>query len=189
MASVQSNKDVEDQNQVNVSHDALFVGIYDGFKGNTAALYIHRHIFRALFRGIRLNDNHMTVIILREVVAEIENGFHDFARNIYEQNHQWVKIGLVSSGCLICIIWKGILYLANVGNSRAVLGSIKGDRYKRLRVMQMVRDHSCESPYVQNELHAMHPHDENICEFTQVRHISEYQVYPSHEYYSNKDPS
>ncbi|CAI8614100.1 unnamed protein product [Vicia faba] len=189
MASVQSNKDLEDQNQVDVSHDALFVGIYDGFKGNSAALYIRRNIFRALLRRIELNDNHMTVNILREVVAEIENGFQDFARNIYEENHQRVEIGLVSSGCLICIIWKGILYLANVGNSRAVLGSIKGDRYKRLRVMQMVRDHSCENPDIQDELQAMYPRDPHICEFTQVHHISEYQVYPAHEYYSNKDPS
>ncbi|KAL5059473.1 hypothetical protein RYX36_031077 [Vicia faba] len=132
MASVQSNKDLEDQNQVDVSHDALFVGIYDGFKGNSAALYIRRNIFRALL---------------------------------------------------------SILYLANVGNSRAVLGSIKGDRYKRLRVMQMVRDHSCENPDIQDELQAMYPHDPHICEFTQVHHISEYQVYPAHEYYSNKDPS
>lgn len=48
MASVQSNKDMKDRNQVDVSHDALFVGIYDGFKGHTAVSYIRTHIFRTL---------------------------------------------------------------------------------------------------------------------------------------------
>ncbi|KAI5426873.1 probable protein phosphatase 2C 43 [Lathyrus oleraceus] len=190
MASVQSNKDMEDHNQVDVSHGALFVGIYDGFKGNNAASYIRRHIFRALLRRIELNDNQMTVAILREVVEEIENGFLEYATNTYEQNQHQVGIGLVSSGCLICIIWRGILYLANVGNSRAVLGSKERvGPFKRFRVEQLVRDHSCDNPDIQNELHAMHPDDKNICEFSEVRPITDYQVYPLHEYYSSKDPS
>ncbi|GAU31489.1 hypothetical protein TSUD_332640 [Trifolium subterraneum] len=45
MAAVQANKDMEDQSQVEVGTDALFVGVYDGHKGNTTAIYIKDRIF------------------------------------------------------------------------------------------------------------------------------------------------
>ncbi|CAK8543361.1 unnamed protein product [Lathyrus sativus] len=169
MASVQSNKDMEDHSHVDVGLDALFVGIYDGFKGDTAAIYIRRHIFKALLRRITENNNNMTVTILREVVEEIESGFIEFARTSFEQQHQ-EQIGLVSSGCLICIIWRGTLYVANVGDSRAVLGSRMGvGPFKRLCVKQMVRVHNCENSDIKKELRKWHPDDNLIYELNELR--------------------
>ncbi|PNX66998.1 putative protein phosphatase 2C 68-like protein [Trifolium pratense] len=48
MAAVQANKDMEDQSQVEVGTDALFVGVYDGHKGDAASIYIIDHIFTEL---------------------------------------------------------------------------------------------------------------------------------------------
>jgi hypothetical protein len=48
MAAVQANMDMEDQSQVEVGTDALFVGVYDGHKGDTAAIYLRNHFFREL---------------------------------------------------------------------------------------------------------------------------------------------
>ncbi|KAL5059474.1 hypothetical protein RYX36_031078 [Vicia faba] len=169
MAAVQSNEDMEDHSHVDVGHDALFVGIYDGFKGDTAAIYIRKHMFKALLRRITENNNNMTVTILREVVEEIENGFMEFARSSFEHQHQ-EQIGLVSSGCLICIIWRGTLYLANVGDSRAVLGSRRGvGPFKRLCVKQMVRVHNCENSDIRKELRTWHPDDNLIYELNELR--------------------
>ncbi|CAL5193553.1 unnamed protein product [Lathyrus oleraceus] len=182
MAAVQANKDMEDHSHVEVSHDAIFVGIYDGFKGNTAATYIRSHVFQALLRRIMENNNNMTVAILREVIEEIESGFMEYARSSFEHQHR-EQIGLVSSGCLICFIWRGTLYLANVGDSRAVLGSEKDiGPFKRLRVKQMVRDHNCDNSDVQKELRALHPDDNLIYEFSEMYH-------PNVDYHANKDPS
>ncbi|CAI8614099.1 unnamed protein product [Vicia faba] len=182
IAAVQSNKDMEDHSHVDVSHDAIFVGIYDGFKGNTAATYIRRHIFQGLLRRIMENNNNMTVAILREVVEEIESGFMEFARTSFEHQHQ-EHIALVSSGCLICFIWRGIVYLANVGDSRAILCSEKDvGPFKRLRVKQMVRDHNCDNSDIQKELRKLHPDDEPIYEFSELYH-------PDENYHANKDPS
>jgi pyruvate dehydrogenase phosphatase len=45
MAAVKANMDMEDQSQVEVGTDALFVGVYDGHKGDTTAIYLRDHIF------------------------------------------------------------------------------------------------------------------------------------------------
>jgi len=105
----------------------------------------------------------MTENILREVVEEIETGFMAYAEGEYQQHHQ-SQIALVSSGCLICIIWKGTLYLANVGNSRAILGSRKGfGPFKRWDVKQMLRDHDCNNLEIRTELARLHPEEEQVC--------------------------
>lgn len=105
----------------------------------------------------------MSVNILRQVVSETEAGFIKFATNHYEQ-HRQSKISFVCSGCLICIIWRGTIYIANVGDSRAILGSHKSvGPIKRLRVKQMVRDHNCDNLDIRDELAALHPDDNQIC--------------------------
>ncbi|GAU31488.1 hypothetical protein TSUD_332630 [Trifolium subterraneum] len=108
MAAVQANMDMEDQSQVEVGTDALFVGVYDGHKGNTTAIYVKDRIF---------------VEILRT------------------------------------------LFVANVGNSRAILGSLKGiGPFKSLVVKQLVRDHNFQNQDIQQELTGLHPdHNNRSC--------------------------
>jgi len=98
----------------------------------------------------------MSLDILRKVVSEIETGFIEFARRHFVQHGQ-PKIGIVS----ICIIERRTLYLANVGNSRAILGSKMGiGPFKKLCVKQMARDHK----NIRDELAALH--DDNwICNY------------------------
>ncbi|WJX84031.1 [pyruvate dehydrogenase (acetyl-transferring)]-phosphatase [Trifolium repens] len=59
MAAVKANMDMEDQSQVEVGTDALFVGVYDGHKGDTTAIYLRDHIFREILGRIQQNIKHM----------------------------------------------------------------------------------------------------------------------------------
>ncbi|GAU13602.1 hypothetical protein TSUD_347060 [Trifolium subterraneum] len=164
MAAVQANMNMEDQSQVEVGTDALFVGVYDGHKGDTASIYLRNHIFSELLRLIQQkNNNNMNESILRQVIDQMEKGFIEFARNSFEQQHQ-LQNSFVSSGCLICIIWKGKLFVANVGNSRAILGSQKGiGQIKKLVVKQMCRDHNFLNIDIQQELDELHPDNNRSC--------------------------
>ncbi|KAK2363505.1 Protein phosphatase 2C family protein [Trifolium repens] len=158
MAAVKANMDMEDQSQVEVGTDALFVGVYDGHKGDTTAIYLRDHIFGEILGRIpqTTNDPKYFIVlavenILRQGVAEMERGFIEFAINSFEQQHE-IQNSFVSSGCLICIIWKGRLFVANVGDSRAILGSKKSiGPFKRLVPEQIVRDHNFLNPDIQQE--------------------------------------
>jgi pyruvate dehydrogenase phosphatase len=92
--------------------------------------------------------------ILRQGVAEMERGFIEFAINSFEKQHE-IQNSFVSSGCLICLIWRGRLFVANVGDSRAILGSQKSigpfKRFKKLVPEQIVRDHNFLNPDIQQE--------------------------------------
>ena len=67
---------------------------------------------------------------------------------------------MVSSSCLFCIIWNRKLYVANVGDSRAVMGSSR--LFDTLRVQKLVRDHNAGNKHVQDELARLHPDDPDI---------------------------
>jgi serine/threonine protein phosphatase PrpC len=101
--------------------------------------------------------------ILREVISEIEAKFIEFARDGYENGQ--LDMSVVNSGCLICILWRGKVYIVNVGGSRAVIVSHKGvNSTKRLHVDQIVRDHHCANFHVQEELAEKYRYDaDDIC--------------------------
>jgi pyruvate dehydrogenase phosphatase len=62
--------------------------------------------------------NNMSENILRQVVVGMEE---TFMTGVEESNQQQPELAIVGSSCLFCIVWRGTLYIANVGDSRAVL--------------------------------------------------------------------
>ncbi|XP_045794211.1 probable protein phosphatase 2C 43 isoform X3 [Trifolium pratense] len=115
MANAQANTIMEDQSQVEVaSHNALYLGVYDGHGGVEASLYVLNNLFNNLLFG---------------------------------------------SCCLAGVLWKGVLYVANLGDSRAVIGSVVD---KRVSAVQLTRDHNCNDPGIRQELKSMHPGDDTI---------------------------
>ncbi|XP_045794212.1 probable protein phosphatase 2C 43 isoform X4 [Trifolium pratense] len=71
----------------------------------------------------------------------------------------YCTIGKVGSCCLAGVLWKGVLYVANLGDSRAVIGSVVD---KRVSAVQLTRDHNCNDPGIRQELKSMHPGDDTI---------------------------
>ncbi|KAI5426875.1 probable protein phosphatase 2C 43 [Lathyrus oleraceus] len=157
MAAVQANEDMEDFSQVEIDKEALFVGIYDGENGVIASEFLSQSLLPALLFLIKQNGENMSEDILRDVVDRMEKRFMLDADELHYHQPERVQ---ASSSCLCCIIWKGRLYIANLGDSRAVMGSL--GPFDILRVQQLVRDHNAGNRHIKVELARLHPDDPNI---------------------------
>ena len=69
-------------------------------------------------------------------------------------------IAAIGSCCLVGFIWQGTLYVANLGDSRAVIGSL--GRFNKIIAEQLTRDHNASMEEVRQELRSRHPDDSHI---------------------------
>ncbi|KAL8463858.1 hypothetical protein ACS0TY_033709 [Phlomoides rotata] len=99
----------------------------------------------------------MSEDVLRSAFSETENGFLTLVRRAYEIRPAIAAIG---SCCLVGVIWERRLYVANLGDSRAVMGSV--DRSNRVVAEQLTREHNASMEEVRKELHNLHPDDSQI---------------------------
>lgn len=155
-AVVQANEVLEDHSQVETGRNATFVGIYDGHGGPDASRFICDHLFRHLIRLARENGN-ISEDILRNTFSATEDGFLTLVRRSCGIKPAIASVG---SCCLIGVIWRGTLYVANLGDSRAVIGSL--DRSKKIVAEQLTRDHNVSIEDVREEVKSQHPDDPHI---------------------------
>ncbi|KAK2417236.1 Protein phosphatase 2C family protein [Trifolium repens] len=175
MAAVKANNVTEDRSQLHVGNKALFVGIYHGQNGHEASNFLSTNLCEDLIRNIvcvASVRNNMSENILRQLVAEMEERF---MTGVEESNQQQPELAIVGSSCLFCIVWRGRLYIANLGDSRAVLGYL--DPFNRLRDRKLVKDHSARNRHIKKELKKLHPKDPTIVTYNfgawRVRGVSE----------------
>lgn len=77
---------------------------------------------------------------------------------------QWLsepQIASVGSCCLVGIICAGLLYIANAGDSRVVLGR-QEKAVKVAKAIQLSSEHNASVESVREELHSLHPDDPQI---------------------------
>ncbi|KAL5713957.1 hypothetical protein ACHQM5_015983 [Ranunculus cassubicifolius] len=165
MAVVQANNLLEDHSQVESgslsTHEAgpygTFVGIYDGHGGPETARYINEHLFPHLKRFTSEHQT-MSVEVIRKAFQATEEGFLALVTK------QWPikpQIAAVGSCCLVGVVCDGTLYIANLGDSRAVLGRLVKATGEVLAV-QLSAEHNASIESVRQELHSMHPDDPQI---------------------------
>ncbi|KAG6571011.1 putative protein phosphatase 2C 60, partial [Cucurbita argyrosperma subsp. sororia] len=165
MAVVQANNLLEDQSQMesgNLSlHEAgpygTFVGVYDGHGGPETSRYVNDHLFQHLKR-FASEQQSMSVDVIRKAFQATEDGV------IAQVSKQWSMrplIAAVGSCCLVGVICGGTLYIANLGDSRAVLGRVVKATGEVLSV-QLSAEHNASIESVRQELRALHPDDPHI---------------------------
>lgn len=161
MALVQANNLLEDVSQVEaaplLSHSSstTFVGIYDGHGGPETAHFIAQHLFPNL-KKFATEQQTVSVDVIRKSYAATEEGFLNLVRK------QWLikpQLASVGSCCLVGIINEGVLYVANTGDSRAVLGRLERGVIK---AVQLSAEHNASIESVREELRQFHPDDPRI---------------------------
>lgn len=165
MAVIQANNLLEDHSQIESgslsSHESgpygTFVGIYDGHGGPETARYINDHLFHHLKR-FTSEQQSMSTDVIRKAFQATEEGFTSLVARQWSIRPQLAAVG---SCCLVGVICGGNLYIANLGDSRAVLGRLvkaTGD----VLAIQLSAEHNACIESVRQELHSLHPDDNQI---------------------------
>lgn len=100
----------------------------------------------------------MSVDVIRKAYEATEQGFLGVVAK------QWAvkpHIAAVGSCCLVGVVCEGRLYVANTGDSRAVLGKfIKATA--EVIALQLSAEHNVSIESVRQEMHSLHPDDSHI---------------------------
>ncbi|KAL3356636.1 hypothetical protein AABB24_017343 [Solanum stoloniferum] len=165
MAVVQANNLLEDQSQVESGCLGLndsgpygtFVGIYDGHGGPETSRFINDNLFQHLKRCTS-DQQTMSVEVIRKAFQATEEGFLSIVTRRWPTQPQ---IAAVGSCCLVGVICSGTLYVANLGDSRAVLGRLVKATGEILAI-QLSAEHNASIESVRQEMHSLHPDDSQI---------------------------
>ncbi|EEF37471.1 protein phosphatase 2c, putative [Ricinus communis] len=164
IAVVQANSLLEDQGQVFTSPSATYVGVYDGHGGPEASRFVAHHLFPFLHKFATEQGGLSTDVIRKAFDATEEEFLHLVKRSWTTQP----QIASVGSCCLVGAISNGVLYVANLGDSRAVLGKkvSQGKTSTSVVAERLSTDHNVSIEEVRKEVAALHPDDSHIVVYT-----------------------
>ncbi|KAK3232308.1 hypothetical protein Dsin_004189 [Dipteronia sinensis] len=170
MAVIQANNLLEDHSQLESGPlsslesgpQGTFVGIYDGHGGPEAARFVNKRLFdniKTIHGAEFTSENHgMSADVITKAFLETEEEFLTLVRNQWQIKPQIASVG---SCCLVGVICSGLLYIANAGDSRVVLGRLDDD-VKEVKAVQLSYEHNASIESVREELHSLHPDDPQI---------------------------
>ncbi|KAF3433815.1 hypothetical protein FNV43_RR24918 [Rhamnella rubrinervis] len=165
MAVIQANNLLEDHSQlesgpmssVESGPCGTFVGIYDGHGGPEASRFVNEHLFNNIKKFTSENQA-MSADVINKAFLATEEEFLSLVKK------QWVHkpmLASVGSCCLVGVICSGLLYIANAGDSRVVLGRLE-KAVKQVKAVQLSYEHNASIESVREELRTLHPDDPQI---------------------------
>lgn len=113
--------------------------------------------YLSVFTGHAREKGALSEDILRSAFSATEDGFLTLVRRTCGIKPLMAAIG---SCCLVGVIWRGTLYVANLGDSRAVIGSL--GRSNKIVGEQLNKEHNASLEEVRQELRSLHPNDSHI---------------------------
>ena len=100
----------------------------------------------------------MSTDLITKAYLATEEEFLSLVKSLWEEKPQIASVG---SCCLVGVVCNGYLYIANVGDSRAVLGKL--DMSDGLvKAIQLSSEHNACYESVREELQSLHPDDPQI---------------------------
>ncbi|RIA05021.1 hypothetical protein BRARA_K00626 [Brassica rapa] len=155
IAVVQANSRLEDQSQVFTSSSATYVGVYDGHGGPEASRFVNRHLFPHIHKFAK-EEGGISPDVIKRAFKETEEDFCHMVQRSLPLKPQMATVGTC---CLFGAITNGTLYVANLGDSRAVLGRVVSGVAVAERLST---DHNVAVEEVRKEVKALDPDDSQI---------------------------
>ncbi|MCL7046544.1 hypothetical protein MKW94_003337 [Papaver nudicaule] len=164
IAVVQANSSLEDQTQVFTSPSATYIGVYDGHGGPEASRFINTHLFGHLHK-LASEQGGLSTDVIKKAFGNTEEEFLRIVKRSWPARPQMASVG---SCCLVGAITDDVLYVANAGDSRAVLGkkNTGGKRSKPVVAERLSIDHNVGVEEVRKEVEALHPDDSHVVVYT-----------------------
>ncbi|OIW01631.1 hypothetical protein TanjilG_14630 [Lupinus angustifolius] len=165
MAVIQANSSLEDRGQLesgplssnHLGPQGTFIGVYDGHGGTEASQFVSDNLFCNLKR---LTSEHqgMSENVIKKAYSATDEGFLSLVKK-----HWLNKPHIASTGtcCLVGIICNDMLYIANSGDSRAVLGRVERAT-KETSAIQLSTEHNVNQETMRDEIRSKHPYDSQI---------------------------
>lgn len=100
----------------------------------------------------------MSADVIKSAYLATEDEFLSMVKKQWEIRPQIASVG---SCCLVGVICNGLLYIANAGDSRVVLGRLEKDD-KQVNAVQLSAEHNANLESVREELQLLHPEDPHI---------------------------
>ncbi|KAM7479125.1 hypothetical protein LguiA_027338 [Lonicera macranthoides] len=162
MAVVQANSNLEDQSQVFTSPSATYVGIYDGHGGPDASRFVNKYLFHFLHQFTK-DQGGLSPDAIKQAFNTTEEEFIGLVKRKLPFQPE---IGSVGSCCLVGAISNDTLHIANLGDSRVVLGrKISEGKRQTVVAERLSRDHNVAHEEVRKEVKALHPDDSSILDY------------------------
>ncbi|CAL5184266.1 unnamed protein product [Lathyrus oleraceus] len=158
MAVVQANQILEDQSQIESGPLGTFVGVYDGHGGPDAARYVCDHLFRNFQAASSESQGVVTAETIQTAFRSTEEGFTAMVSDLWNTRPQVATTGTC---CLVGVIFQQTLFVANLGDSRVVLGKKVGNT-GGVAAIQLSTEHNANLEAVRHELKELHPHDPQV---------------------------
>ncbi|KAK4799180.1 hypothetical protein SAY86_024545 [Trapa natans] len=159
MAVVQANSCLEDQAQVMTSPSSTLVGVYDGHGGPDAARFVKHKLFPYINEFAK-EQGGLSSDSIRKAFDATEEDFLNLVRRSLRAQPE---IGKMGSCCLVGAITVDDIYVANLGDSRAVLGQrVFNGKNHSVVAERLSTDHNVRDREVRKEVRALNPDDSRI---------------------------
>ncbi|KAJ8538331.1 hypothetical protein K7X08_014871 [Anisodus acutangulus] len=165
MGTIQANNLMEDQSQLESGPlsslesgpSGTFVGVYDGHGGPETPRFVNNTLFSNL-KKFATEHQEISADVIRKAFLTTEEEFLSLVKQQWFEKPQLASVGTC---CLAGVICNGLLYIANAGDSRVVLG--RAEKAARgVTAIQLSIEHNASNESVRDELRSLHPEDSQI---------------------------
>lgn len=121
-------------------------------------IYNHWGFFITCETGLVNEHQGVSEHVIHKAFLATDENFLSVVKKLWLRTPQIASTGTC---CLVGVICNGLLYIANAGDSRAVLGRTERATHE-VRAIQLSTEHNASIESVREEIQTMHPYDPQI---------------------------